>query len=184
MEQAKHAKHAQGHLAGVVSRVPGRVRVRFHQQSRAANLMGGIADSLQSLEGIHGVKVNPATGSMTVHYDYARHGTDGILSVLQDLDVVFESTTHAPDAPVPEAGGAERGQAQDFLAAIDDLNARIRATSGVPVNLRIVLPLAFAAAGIWSVAKQGLMIESIPGWLFLWLAFDMFVKLHPSRLHK
>jgi hypothetical protein len=44
----------------------------------------------------------------------------------------------------------------------------------------MVLPLAFVGARLWSIGRKGLMIESVSGWLFLWLAFDMFVKLHLS----
>ncbi len=145
--------------------------------------MGRIASGLESREGVHAVKVNTSSGSVTVHYDHQRHSTSGILSLLEDLDVVIESTTHAPESAEVSGSGTEPARPQDFLAAIDDLNRRIYAASGVPFDLRIVLPLTFAGAGIWSIAKQGLMLESIPGWLFFWLAFDMFVKLHPSRLH-
>lgn len=179
-----HENPVQRHRAGVASHVPGRLRVKLQPQSRAAHVMGRIADNLQSQDGIRGVKVNPCTGSITVHYDHARHDTGGILSLLEDLDVVIESATQAPEVVEAEGKGNDGTQARDFLAAIDDLNARIRAASGIPIDLRLVLPLTFAGAGIWSIARQGLMIESMPGWLFLWLAFDMFVKLHPSRLHR
>jgi hypothetical protein len=67
-----------------------------------------------------------------------------------------------------------------FLAAIDDLNQRISAATGLPINLKLALPLAFVGAVLWSIGRKGLMIEMVPGWLFLWLAFDMFVKLHPA----
>lgn len=67
-----------------------------------------------------------------------------------------------------------------FLAAIDDLNARFHAVTGIPVDLKLVMPLTLAGAGIWSIGKNGLMLESVPGTLLLWLAFDMFVKLHPG----
>jgi hypothetical protein len=64
------------------------------------------------------------------------------------------------------------------------LNQRIYSATGIPVNLKQILPLSFVGAGIWSIAKKGLMVEAVPGWLFLWLAFDMFVKLHPPANNK
>jgi hypothetical protein len=67
------------------------------------------------------------------------------------------------------------------VEALNDLNRRICGATGVPVNLKILLPLVFAGAGLWSISRRGLMIEAVPGWLFLWFAFDMFVKLHPSE---
>lgn len=175
----EHRKH---HRGAIVSLVPGRLRVKLHPESRAAHVMKGIADDLKSREGIQDVAVNPASGSLTVQYDRARHSASGILGLLEDLDVVIESTTHALQIETSEATGGREAQRQDFLAAIDDLNARVHGATGVPFDLRIILPLSFAGAGVWSIVKNGLMIESIPGWLFLWLAFDMFVKMHPPRL--
>jgi len=103
----------------------------------------------------------------------------GILGFLEDLDVVVESIAHLPttgeNGDSSEAGGHSAG----FIAAINDLNQRIRQTTGLPIDLKLILPLAFVGAGIWSIGRKGLMIESVPGWLFLWFAFDMFVKLHP-----
>jgi hypothetical protein len=32
-----------------------------------------------------------------------------------------------------------------------------------------------------SEKKEQTMIAQVPGWVFLYLAFDMFVKLHPHR---
>jgi hypothetical protein len=32
---------------------------------------------------------------------------------------------------------------------------------------------------LWSIGKQGLRITMAPGWVFLWMGFDMFVRLHP-----
>ena len=105
----------------------------------------------------------------------------GILGFLEDLDIVVESIGHLPDLEDAAETAEGNGHAPEFLNAINDLNRRIRERTGLPVDLKAVLPLIFVAAGIWSVGKKGLMIESIPGWLFMWLAFDIFVKLHPAR---
>jgi len=51
---------------------------------------------------------------------------------------------------------------------------------GIPIDLKLALPLVFVGAGRWSIGKKGLMIESALGWLFLWFSFDMLVKLHPT----
>jgi hypothetical protein len=51
----------------------------------------------------------------------------------------------------------------------------------LPIDLKRVLPLNFAGAGIWSTVRKGLMAETVPGWLFFWFAFDMFVKLYSGR---
>ena len=95
--------------------------------------------------------------------------------------MLVQSLGHAPtigDA-VGEIGKSARPKG--FLETLNDLNRRISGIIRIPIDLKILLPLAFAGAGLWSIGKKGLMLESVPGWLFLWFAFDMFVKLHPAH---
>jgi hypothetical protein len=97
--------------------------------------------------------------------------------------VIVDSIGHLPG--IGENEGADHGgEAPEFISAVNDLNRRIRSSTGLPVDLKLALPLAFAGAGVWSIGRKGLMIDSGPGLLFLWLAFDMFVKLHSTRADK
>lgn len=143
--------------------------------------MQDIKHTLESQDGVDDVRLNPTAGSATIRYDRRRHSTAGILSLLEDLDVIVESV--GQEAAFEKAGAmsGESVRSTGFLEAINDLNARIYAATGIPIDLKIALPLLFLGAGVWSIGRKGLMIESVPGWLFLWFAFDMFVKLHPSR---
>jgi hypothetical protein len=61
------------------------------------------------------------------------------------------------------------------------LNEQLTTLSGVKINLKSALPFAFAGVGFLSIARDGLKFEKIPGLLFLWLAFDTFIKLHPHQ---
>jgi hypothetical protein len=121
--------------------------------------------------------MNRANRSITVHYDCKQRSPDDMLDLLNDLNVVFGSTARIAESATPE----EIGEPVEFLGAIEDLSDRLAATTGLPVNLKLLLPLSFAAAGLWSIGKRGLRIEQVPGWLFLWFAVDMFIKLHPRR---
>lgn len=165
--------------ARIASLVPGRMRLKLPRAHRDAAAMGHIKTHLESREGVHGVTVNATNGSLTVRYDEKRHGTAGILGWLEDLDVVVESIGHLPAVDSPEQNSPE-----GFLAAMDDLNRRIRSITGLPINIKLALPLAFASAGVWSILRRGLMIEAVPGWLFIWFAFDTFIKLHPNHSHR
>ncbi|HSD82951.1 MAG TPA: hypothetical protein VLG46_03790 [Anaerolineae bacterium] len=166
--------------AVVASHVPGRIRLKLHAQHRDQATMEEIRRHLVDREGINDVRLNPACGSVTVHYDHDQHSMSGILGFLEDLDVIVDSIGHLPD--IGENGSVSNGAgAPAFIAAVNDLNQRIRRVTGLPVDLKLALPLTFVGAGAWSIARKGLMIESVPGWLFLWFAFDMFVKLHSDR---
>jgi hypothetical protein len=63
------------------------------------------------------------------------------------------------------------GEAPEFIAAVNDLIQRIRSSCLFKTG-------AFVGASVWSIGRKGLMIESVPGLLFLWLVFDIFLKLH------
>ena len=167
--------------AQVASHVPGRIRLKLHPQGRDQETMAGIQTKLQSLEGIDDVRLNPAAGSVTVNYDRERHSMAGILGFLEDLDVVVDSIGHLPGLDVSTEATRNGRQLPEFITAINALNQRIRNTTGLAIDLKLLLPLAFVGAGIWSIGKRGLMIDKVPGWLFLWFAFDMFVKLHSER---
>ncbi len=162
------------HPARIASLVPGRIRIKLNRGSGKSAVLENVKRNLEAREGVREVKLNPAIGSMTVHYDTQQHGPAGILGWLEDLDVLVESVGHVPsvDGDPPARG---------FLAAVDDLNARIRNATGVPIDFKLALPLSFAAAGVWSIIRRGPMVEAVPGWLFLWFAFDTFVKLHPPH---
>ena len=164
------------HPAQIASLVPGRLRLRLHRNSRDAQVMHRIKSGLESHEGIHDVRVNTLSGSVTVRYDHKRQGAAGILGWLEDLDVMVESIGH-----LPSVDGGESPGGPGFSAAIEDLNRRLYGLTGLPIDVKLVLPLAFVGGGIWSTVRKGLMIETVPGWLFLWFAFDMFVKLHPNH---
>lgn len=158
------------HKARIASHTPGRLRVKVARGKPDAAAMRRIKAGLEARPGIAGVGVNPANGSITVHYDPKHHSTAGILGVLEDVDVLVDSLTDIP--------GLET-QALTVGEAIGDLNARLSRRVGWPIDLRVVLPLLFVGAGTWSILRHGLMLGKVPGWMLLWLGFDLFVKTHP-----
>ena len=114
---------------------------------------------------------------MTFDYDRDKLTRDNILEFLEELDVVAGEITPAFSGDAPESRDA--GAPLTFLQAVEDLNMRIRRTTGIDINLKLALPLVFTSMGLWSIGKQGLRITMAPGWVFLWMGFDMFVRLHP-----
>lgn len=106
------------HRARIASHTPGRLRVKIVGARQNAHALHRIKSGLEAAEGVRGVDVNPATGSVTMHYDPARRSTAGVLGLLEDADVIVESLTHAPSAA--NDGGAPLTVGE----AIDDLNAR------------------------------------------------------------
>jgi Heavy metal associated domain 2 len=174
------AKNRQ-HVAQLASHVPGRIRIKLHHNSRRLHIIRQIEESLTLQEGIQDVKTNEATGSIRINYDTTRHDMPGIRKVLEDLDVIVSdyAGTAMPDGEAIAAAGEKNSMT--FVSAVEDLNEWLSTVTGVRMDLKIILPVGFLGAGIWSILRNGLMTAKIPGWLFLWLAFDTFVKLHPPN---
>src|SRR5215470_6323741 len=166
------------HRAEVASHIPGRLRVRLHHRSRQQHTMARLKDAIEGHKGIHGVEVNHAAGSLTVKYDPQAYQETAIWSVLQDLDVILGTVVDAPQIEAPAEESGHSTAATTLTGALDDLDKRTAALTGHTFNLRTLLPLSLAGIGAWRIWEQGFMLEMVPGWLMLWLAFDAFVKLN------
>jgi hypothetical protein len=171
----KESKHGAVHHAEVASHIPGRLRVRLPRGSHRPQVLKRIKEGLEEQAGIHGVEINQTAGSATVKYDPDVHTGSGIVGLLRDLDVVVGTVLKVPhiEGEKGEQGGVT------FAEALADLNQRLTLFTGIPIDLTILLPLSLAGAGLWLIAVNGLMIETMPGWLLLWFAFDAYLKLNP-----
>ncbi len=139
--------------------------------------MRQIKEKLEARPGIHDVSINEMTGSVKVSYDRGRHNMEGIVHVMEDLDVILSD--YVPGiGPAGGVLGGGGGGVSALPEALEDLNKRLSAAIHVSLDLKTVLPLGFLAAGLWSIARNGFMMARVPGWVFLWLAFDTYVKLH------
>jgi len=167
------------HHAEVASHIAGRLRVRLHRHSRHSHVLTHLQHVLIEQKGIHEVTVNHAAGSVTVKYDTRVHSGTGILGLLEDLDILVATVLDAPHLDAADAGGTQSAAGLTLAGALDDLDQRVLGLTGHTVNFRTLFPLSLAGLGVWQIWEQGLMIEMVPGWLLVWLAFDAFVKLHP-----
>jgi hypothetical protein len=176
-EVSQNKKRPQSE-AYIASDIPGRMRIKLRAEGRQPVFMNGLKEKMSLQEGMNRVRSNSTTGSLTFDYDRDKLTRDSILDFLEDLDVVASEITPALSDEAPEVGRDE-GAPLTFLQAVDDLDKRMRRITGVDINLKLALPLLFASMGLWAMGKHGLRITMIPGWVFLWMAFDMFVRLHP-----
>lgn len=176
----EHRGMGRRHHARTASSTKGRLRIRLDRGSRSAPLLGQVKQHLEAQPGVCDVDTNARTGSVTIRFDHTKQNKGELFRLLSDLDVVMDEALNASDAGEAAVGRSASGKG--LATAVDDLSAWIRQTAGVRVDLRKWVPLGLAGAGVWSIARQGPMIESVPGWVFLWLALDVFVKLHPERM--
>jgi copper chaperone CopZ len=145
--------------------------------------MTRLKQALEAQQGVHGVEVNHAAGSVTVKYDAQIYGETGIFGLLEDLDALVGTMLDAPHLEeAPTEGNGHSKAAVTLAGALDDLDKHVAGLTGHTVNLRTLFPLGLAGLGVWRIMENGLMAEMVPGWLLVWLAFDAFVKLHPPAM--
>ncbi len=177
------------HGASVVHHIPGRLRVRLPRARRDPQLLRDVQEFVQSLGGVQRVEINPATGSILVHYTPESH--EEMRSMLQEL--AGEDTFGAP----PGIGEAESLAGQilheaDFLAAhselarqivlsVQQVNRQIRQATDNFVDLNVLVPASLA---IWAFFSIGAEV-STPLWVSLGIfSFNSFVSLHrPNVVH-
>jgi copper chaperone CopZ len=141
--------------------------------------MTRLKHAIEAQQGVQGVDVNHAAGSITVKYDAPTHGERGIFGVLEDLDLLIGAVIDAPHIEAaPAEGHGHSKAAGTLIGALDGLDKHVAEFTGHTMNLRTLFPLTLAGLGVWQIVKNGLVVEMVPGWLLLWLAFDSFVKLH------
>src|SRR5262244_3198604 len=151
------------HHAEVASHIPGRLRVRLHRHSRHTHVMMQLKNTIEEQQGVHGVEVNHAAGSITVKYDEQTHGGTGIFDLLEDLDIIVGTAMDAPQIEAPTEGEGHSKAAVTLAGALDDLDKRVAGLTGRTVNLRTLFPLSLASLGVWRIAESGLMLEIVPG---------------------
>lgn len=178
----KQSGNTHRHRAKVASSTRGRLRVKFDRPSRSPAVLDNVKQSLEARAGVGAVSVNAHTGSVTIPYDHALLSRETILRLLGDLDVIVSETVHPTSLDAEEAGSPRASRS--LVTAVEDLNMRFHRAVGVPLDLKMLLPLGLAGAGVWSISRQGLAAQSVPGWFLLWLGLDTYVKLHPEHSTK
>jgi hypothetical protein len=120
------------------------------------------------------VQINRGIASVTILYDEHRLDRSRLLEVL-----AVGGVSIAPTAPYTDPVESYTGVSPVSTAVINNLRAANRETvrfSGGSTDLKLLIPLALALFGGFRGLFRG--FGQIPGYLFLWYAFDTFFKLH------
>ncbi len=174
------------HDAHVAHHVRGRMRLRVPQARGNRRLLERIQQLIAPLEGVRQVEIRPATGSLVVHYEPARH--DDFAQFLRAHGEQSQSFALA----APEVSEADRladtiEREADFLAAHSSVALRIvtffrqvndeikRATDNT-LDLKVLFPLSLA--GYLLLHRKAAQM-STPLWVTLGMSsFNSFLALH------
>jgi len=172
------------HGATVVHHIPGRLRVRLPRSQRDPRVLKELRDFVCGLGGVRSVQINPATGSILVHYhpesqadiqSLLAHSHEAALAVgtppeLTEADELAEKIEREA-----EFLAAHSELAFHLVRAVKTLNREIREASGNTVDLKVLLPAGLA---LWAFFKAGSEVAT-PLWVTLAIfSFNSFVALH------
>jgi hypothetical protein len=159
----------------VVSRVNGRIRFRVARPHRQQQKMDRIAETLAAHPQVKQVQTNVATGSLLIHYDRENGGWENVLTVLQDLGIIVGNLTESEVA-------LERSTiAANSIAAMDDLNRRMRRMTDGSIDLKLLFPLALSLLALRQLRLKGWQLDLVPWYVLAWYAFDSFIKLNHNK---
>jgi hypothetical protein len=155
----------------VVSRTPGRLRLRICRQYRESEKMAEIASILPAFfPQIEEIRSNAQTGSLTVYYAPEAIALEEVLPQLQNFGVVLED---APKA-LPETSQA----AANLTGVLAALNQRVKQVTAGEVDLRFLVPLFFGLLALRQAFLKSPRLKTAPWYVLAWYAFDSFLKLN------
>jgi cation transport ATPase len=173
------------HRARVTHHVRGRIRLKLHGAKGNRQLLHAIQQKVAPMRGVKQVDVNPATGSVLVHYDAEHHeGFHERLAQHGESEGLF--AIEAPELSEVDEMARKIRQEAEFLSAhsetarvivdaVRSLNRQVKVATGNAVDLNVLLPLGLA---IYSFVEVGVE-ASTPLWVTLGIfSFNSFITLH------
>ena len=162
--------------------VPGRVRMKIPSAKGNPELLKQIADTFGVIPGIERITVNPATGSVVMHYDVDQHHEfHGRLA----HHVQPESGYQPPSTEIDEFANKIEQEAE-FLARHSDtarvivnafktVDREIRLATDNNVDLKIVLALGIIGVTVLEVGAAA----ATP----VWVTLSLFALNHVIEMH-
>jgi len=148
----------------IVSSTPRRTRIRVSRKRRNPKEMARLAEALEASPKVSKVETNLTAGTLIVHHE--EKALPDIKATLLDLGVILMAAT-----------GVETS-AKSLTDAVSHLEL---GTKGI-LNLKLLVPLGFAALAVLQIARRGLEIGTAPWYLLAYFAFESFNKLNSPEI--
>ncbi|WP_416669851.1 HMA2 domain-containing protein [Egbenema bharatensis] len=155
----------------VVSRTPGRIRLRIAPEQRQDEVMNDIKQLLQTyLSGIERVRTNTQTGSVTLYFSGGMAPFEAAFSTLCQSGVILS------DIPTGQSTIATR-----LTTALAGINQRVNLATEGSMDLRLLFPLLLTFLALRQVFSNSPRLNTAPWYILAWYAFDSFMKLNRSQ---
>lgn len=172
--------------ARVAHHLPGRLRLKVLGAPAETEFFATVKGVIASMQGVDRVRVNVASSSIVIDYSPAdtvfhfRLKDDPTLNAwlsLEGEDALLARIDEAVSGGAHYLGSHSR-MADRILSGAEQMDARLRSASDGYLDLKILVPLVFAAATSMRQARG----RGTPMWLSLGtFAFNSFMTLHRER---
>jgi hypothetical protein len=183
---ARHIRAAR--TARIAHHVPGRMRLKVLGAPAEQDFFATVKRLIAGLPGVQCVRVNASSSSIVIDYSPAdtvfhfRLQDDPEVNAWLDLEGDDALLAGIDEAVTSSSHYLARHSrlAEGIVASAEQLDSRLRRASDGYLDLKLLLPLAFAAATSMRQARG----RGTPMWLSLGtFAFNSFVSLHRQRIN-
>jgi hypothetical protein len=155
----------------VVSKTPGRIRLRVAPEYRQDSTMAEIANALKTfVTSIEKVHTNAQTGSITISFRGETKQLEDAFSNLSQFGVILN------DIPIAESTASDK-----VTAAMAGLNQRVKLATEGSLDLRFLFPLLLALLAVRQMVSKSPRLNTAPWYVLAWYAFDSFMKLNAPQ---
>jgi len=183
-----HSQNRVARTARIAHHMPGRMRLKVLGVPAEQDFFAAVKKAIATLQGVESVRVNATSSSIVINYSPA----DTVFHFrLQDDPVVNTwLRLEGDDALLAGVGEAVASGshylarhsrlAEGIVSSAEQLDSSLRRASDGYLDLKLLLPLAFAAATSMRQARG----RGTPMWLSLGtFAFNSFLSLHRQRIN-
>ncbi len=170
----------------IAHQVPGRVRMKIPAGKGNPELLQQISEAFGVIPGIEQITVNPATGSVVLHYDVDRH--EEFHGTFQSHYRSHHGDPHPPSTEIDDLARRIQDEAE-FLAqnsetarAVVDFvkkcDREIKLATNNTVDLKIVLAVGIIGLTVMEVGATA----ATPVWVTLSIfTLNHFLEMHPAH---
>jgi hypothetical protein len=175
-----HLTKTNGHMRGVTHHVPHRTRYRLASQHRNEETVNRLHDSLKKVPGVKKVEFNDRTGSVLVHHDEIPEIVNTLNTACGEIAAdLFEELAGEELIMFPEVSLLAELIGKRFSR----INQYLANRTKNYIDLKMLLPLLFAGAGLYQLSKEKGMLNQVPGWVLFYYAYDSYLKFHVIDSH-
>ena len=162
-------------MRGVTHHLPHRTRYRLAIHHRTPGTVTRIQESILKVPGVKKVEFNERTGSLLVHHDENPEILPMLGTILENIaGDLFVEITEADLAFLPGVSLL----AQLVKKRFGKINDYVLRKTNNYLDLKMLLPIGFVAAGIYQTSKNKAWFSQVPAWVLFYYAYDSYLKFH------